>query len=219
MLRKWLTGNEAMTLNMNSTFEHNHELQQAGTFSASDLSENQRGKFSPAQLKRFEDDREFIRQSVGKYNNKSPLVSLIFFIGLFGFAVVLYFVGVLDVLRDILGGLFLPVLAGAFVFAAIFIFVVIPRQYQSSVDAFQAMGTPLAQSPLGSIQVIEARAHAYHYNDVRRPHYAQDFLEMESIKFSISSSLYEVLQSKRLYRAYAVQDQGVWILLSIEALE
>jgi len=199
--------------------EHNHELQQTGTFSASDLSDNQRGKFSPAQLKRFEEEREFIRQSVGKYNNKSPLISLIFFIGLIGFTAVLYFVGVLDILQDILGGLFLPVLAGGFVFAALLIFVVIPRQYQSSVDTFQTMGTPLAESPLGSIQVIEARAHAYHYNNIRRPHYAHDFLEMGDIKFSIASSLYEVLQSKRLYRAYAVQDQGVWILLSIEALE
>jgi hypothetical protein len=204
---------------MDSILEHNHNLQQTGTFSASDLGDNQVGKFSPAQLKRFEEEREFIRQSAVKYNNKSPLISLIFFIGLIGFTAVLYFVGVLDILQDILGGLFLPVLAGGFVFAALLIFVVIPRQYQSSVDTFQAMGTPLAQSPLGSIQVIEARAHAYHYNDIRRPHYAHDFLEMESIKFSIASSLYEVLQSKRLYRAYAVQDQGAWMLLSIEALE
>ncbi|MBE0670294.1 MAG: hypothetical protein IH588_06885, partial [Anaerolineales bacterium] len=204
--------------------EHNQVLQQNGLFTAADLEANKEGRYSPAQLKRFEETRNFMQYSASKYDNKGPVISLIFGFGFLIFAVVLYFVGVFDMLRNALGSLFFPVMIGALIFAALFIFVIVPRQYQASVEMARSMGTPLAASPLGEIQTIEARAEAYTSQGGinRRGHQSarvSHVLQMDSIKFNITDSLREVIQSKRLYRVYCVKDQGVWTLLSMETLE
>lgn len=209
---------------MSSTYEHNYELQQKGMFSAADLEENKQGRFSSAQLQRFQDERDFMKYNAAKYDNKSPMISLIFGIGLVGFVIVLYFVGVFDIFRSILGGLFLPVMACAGILALLFVFVVVPRQYRSSVEMAKGMGTPLAESPLGEVQTIEARAETYKSQgginrrgiQSRKIYY---ILKMDSIEFRLTESFFEVIQPKRLYRAYAVQDQGAWVLLSLETLE
>jgi hypothetical protein len=209
---------------MSSTYEHNYELQQKGMFSAADLEENKQGRFSSAQLKRFQDERDFMKYNAAKYDNKSPMISLIFGIGLVGFVIVLYFVGVFDIFRSILGGLFLPVMACAGILALLFVFVVVPRQYRSSVEMAKGMGTPLAESPLGEIQTIEARAETYKSQGGinRRGHQSPKvsyILKMDSIEFRLTASLFEVIQPKRLYRVHAVKDQGAWALLSMETLE
>lgn len=209
---------------MTSTQDHNHQLQKSGNFTPVDLEANKLGQYSEAQIKRFKENRDFIQQTSGKYENKGPLISLIFGVGLLFFCAVLYFVGVFDMLRSSLGGLFLPVLAGAAILAALFVFVIAPRQYQSSVDMYKSMGTPLAESPLGTIQVIEARAEAYESQGGinRRGHQSSRVsyvLQMDSIKFLIAESLMNTIQNKRLYRVYCVNDQGVWTLLSMETLE
>ena len=209
---------------MTLTQDHNHQLQQSGSFTVADLEANKQGQYSETQIKRFKDSRDFIQQTSGKYENKGPLISLIFGAGLLFFCVVLYFVGVFDMLRSSLGGLFLPVLAGAATLAALFVFVIAPRQYQSSVDMYKSMGTPLAEQPLGTIQVIEARAEVYESQGGinRRGHQSSRIsyvLQMDSIKFLITESLMNAIENKRLYRVYCVNDGGVWTLLSIETLE
>lgn len=209
---------------MNSVLEHNQELQQSGLFTSADLEENKQGRYSPAQLKRFEETRNFMQYSANKYDNKGPIISLIFGVGFLVFAGVLYFVGVFDMLQNMLGGLFFPVMAGVLLLAALFIFVIVPRQYQASVEMARKMGTPLAASPLGEIQTIEARAEAYISQGGinRRGHQSTQkshILRMDSIEFNITESLRETIQSKRLYRVHAVKDQGVWVLLSMETLE
>ncbi len=123
-----------------------------------------------------------------------------------------------------LGSLFLPVMAGASILAALFIFIIVPRQYQASVEIARSMGTSLAASPLGEIQTIEARAEVYTSQGGinRRGHQSTQgshILRMDGIEFNITDSLRETIQSKRLYRAYAVKDQGMWILLSMGTLE
>jgi hypothetical protein len=45
---------------MASTYEHNYELQQKGMFSAANLEENKQGRYSSAQLQRFQNERDFI---------------------------------------------------------------------------------------------------------------------------------------------------------------
>lgn len=209
---------------MNSVLEHNQELQQSGLFTSADLEENKQGRYSPAQLKRFEETRNFMQYSANKYDNKGPIISLIFGVGFLVFAGVLYFVGVFDMLQNMLGGLFFPVMAGVLLLAALFIFVIVPRQYQASVEMARKMGTPLAASPLGEIQTIEARAEVYISQGGinRRGHQSTQkshILRMDSIEFNITESLRETIQSKRLYRVHAVKDQGVWVLLSMENLE
>lgn len=209
---------------MDSALEHNQALQQNGLFTAADLEANKQGRYSPAQLKRFEETRDFMQHSANKYDNKGPIISLIFGFGFLVFAVVLYFVGVFDTMQEMLGGLFFPVMAGALLLAALFIFVIVPRQYQASVDMARSMGTPLAASPLGEVQTIEARAEVYKSQGGinRRGHQSTQIshiLQMESIEFNITESLRETIQSKRLYRVHAVKDQGVWVLLSMETLE
>ena len=209
---------------MTLTQDHNHQLQQSGSFTVADLEANKQGQYSETQIKRFKDSRDFIQQTSGKYENKGPLISLIFGAGLLFFCVVLYFVGVFDMLRSSLAGLFLPVLAGAAILAALFVFVIAPRQYQSSVDMYKSMGTPLAEQPLGTIQVIEARAEVYESQGGinRRGHQSSRIsyvLQMDSIKFLITESLMNAIENKRLYRVYCVNDGGVWTLLSIETLE
>jgi len=209
---------------MNSVIEHNQVLQRNGMFSAADLEENKLGRYSPAQLKRFEESRNFMQYSANKYENKGPIISLIFGFGFLVFAAVLYFVGVFAMLQDMLGGLFFPVMVGALILAALFIFVIVPRQYQASVEMARGMGTPLAASPLGEIQTIEARAEVYTSQGGinRRGHQSAQIshiLRMDSIEFNITDTLREIIQSRRMYRVYAVKDQGVWVLLSMETLE
>lgn len=209
---------------MSSTYEHNYELQQKGMFTAADLEANKQGRYSPAQLKRFQEERDFMKYNAAKYDNKSPLISAIFGIGLLGFAAVLYFLGVFDMFQSMLGGLFLPVMAGLCVLTLLFIFVVIPRSFQSSVEMAKGMGTPLAESPLGEVQTIEARAEAFKSQGGinRRGHQSPKIsyiLKMDSIEFRLIESFFEVIQPKRLYRVYCVKDQGVWTLLSMETLE
>jgi hypothetical protein len=209
---------------MNSALEHNQALQQNGLFTAADLETNKQGRYSPAQLKRFEETRNFMQYSANKYDNKGPIISMIFGFGFLAFTVVLYFVGLFDMLQNMLGSLFFPVMVGALILAALFIFVIVPRQYQASVEMARSMGTPLAASPLGEIQTIEARAEAYtSQGGINRrghqPTRVSHILRMDDIKFIITESLRETIQSKRLYRVYAVKDQGVWVLLSMETLE
>jgi len=209
---------------MESTSQHNQQLIQAGDFSATDLEENKQGRYSQPQIKFFENLRNINTQTAGKYNGKGFIISLIFTAGFLCFGGVLYFVGVFDILKDILGGLMLPVLCGVFVLAMLYIFLVIPRQFQSSVDMMKDMGTSLAERPLGEIQSIEAKA-ATRVSEPginRRGHQSGQvayILQMDRIEFKISKSLYDVIEPKRMYRVFAVKDQGVWDLLSIETLE
>ncbi|WKZ37261.1 MAG: hypothetical protein QY332_04880 [Anaerolineales bacterium] len=209
---------------MDSAYEHNYVLEQKGMFSSADLKENQQGRYSPAQLQRFQNERDFMQYNAVKYENKSPLISLVFSFGLVAFAVVLYFVGVFDVLQSSLSGLFLPVMACAGILAVLFVFVIVPRQYRSSVEMAKGLGTPLAAGPLGDIQVIEACAETFKSQGGinRRGHQSPNvscILKMEGIEFRLSDSFFEVIQPKRMYRVYAVKDQGAWVLLSMETLE
>jgi hypothetical protein len=209
---------------MDSALEHNQSLQANGMFTAADLEENKRGQYSASQLERFQSSRDFMKHQANKYDNSGLWVSAIFAVGFIIFSVVLYFVGVFDLLQKTLGGLFLTVMAGLFILVVLLIFVVIPKQYRDSVKMAKAMGTPLTQSPLGNIQVIEARAEVYKSQSGEslrggRLRNVAHVLQMEGIKFLITSSLRETIQNKRLYRVYAVQDQGAWVLLSMETLE
>jgi hypothetical protein len=209
---------------LNSTRDHNQALQQNGFFSSSDLEANRQGRYSDAQLKQLESGRDFIQQSAVKYDNKKPMIILIFGVAFAFFLAVLYFVGIFDILQDILKGAFLPVLLAALVLAIFMIVVVIPRQYQSSVDAFKAMGTPVSPGQLGAIQTIEARAETYKSQGGinRRGHQSSQvshILEMNGIKFRVTDSFLAVIEPKRLYRVHAVNDQGAWVLLSMETLE
>ena len=209
---------------MESTYEHNYALQQNGKFSTTDLEANRKGEFSPAQIKRFEDERNFIKSNSQKYKNKGWLISLIFGIGALFFAVVLYFVGVFDILQESLGGLFFPVLCVVGIIVAVLVIFVIPRQYQSTVDMYNAMGNSLKEEPLENIQTIEARAEVYQSQGGinRRGHQSVKIsyiLQMDSIEFLISESLMNTIQNKRLYRVYAIQEGGAWMLLSMETLE
>lgn len=210
---------------MSSTYEHNHALQQVHYFTAEDLESNRKGQYSQAQLDNFKNQRDYIQQTSGKYENKGWVISLIFGAGLLFFAVVLYFLGVVDMFQSMLGSLFLPVMAGLCLLAVLFVFVIAPRSYQSSVDMYKSMGTPMTERPLGAIQTIEARARVYEsragldrnmHSVSARVSYV---LEMESIKFLITESLMKLIEDKRLYRVYCVNDGGVWTLLSMETLE
>lgn len=209
---------------MSSMNDHNNALIQNGYFTAADLEANKQGKYSPEQIKHFEDQRAGVREMAPKYQNRGWIISIIFGIGACFFAGVLYFLGIFDTLQESLGSLFLPVMAGAGILVALFVFVIAPRQYQSSVDMYQSMGTPLAEEPLGPIQVIEARADVYESQSGinRRGHQSPRVyyvLQMDSIKFYITQSLMELIQKKRLYRVYTTQEHGAWILLSMEALD
>jgi hypothetical protein len=209
---------------MESINEHNSALQKNGNFSMTDLEVNRKGDLSPAQIKRFEEERNFIKENSQKYNNKSWLISLIFGIGALFFAVVLYFVGVFDILQESLGALFFPVLCVAGIMVAVLVLFVIPRQYQASVEMYQAMGNSIKEEPVGNIQTIEARAETRKSQGGinRRGHQSAKIsyiLQMDSIKFLISELLMNTIQNKRLYRVYAVQESGAWFLLSIETIE
>jgi hypothetical protein len=209
---------------MDSIHEHNQALQQSGGFFASDLTANQQGRYSDGQLERLKAERDYIQHSAAKYDNKKPMIILIFGVAFAFFLAVLYFVGIFDVLQNILKGAFLPVMLAALVLAVFMIVVVIPRQYQSSVDAYKAMGAPVSPGELGEIQTIEARAETYKSQGGinRRGHQSSKIshiLEMDGIKFRVTNSLLAVIEPKRLYRVYAVNDQGAWQLLSMEALD
>lgn len=210
---------------MDSMDTHNAALLQAGYFNASDLEANRKGQFSEFQMDQIKAERGYIQASVGRYENKGRVISLIFGVGLLFFCGVLYFVGVFEALQTMLGGLFLPAMAGLALFSALFIFVIVPRQYRSSVDMYRSMGTPLAEIPLGAIQTVEARAKAYEsragldrnlHSVSSRMSYV---LEMDSIKFLITESLMSVIQDNRLYRVHCINDGGAWRLLSMETLE
>lgn len=132
--------------------------------------------------------------------------------------------GVFDILQESLGVLFLPVICVAVIFVALLIFVIIPRQYQSSVDMYASMGKSLNEEPPGKIQAIEARAKVCESQAGinRRGHQSSKVsyvLQMDSINFLIAESLMNLIQNERLYRVYTFQDQGVWLLLSMETLE
>jgi hypothetical protein len=75
---------------------------------------------------------------------------LIFGIGALFFAFILYLVGVFDILQDSLGTLFFPVLCVIAIFVAVLVLFVIPRQYQSSVEMYQAMGNSQEAEPVGN---------------------------------------------------------------------
>lgn len=210
---------------MDSTLDHNNDLQQAGYFNSADLEANRKGQFSEFQMDQIKAERGYIQASVGRYENKDRVISLIFGVGLLFFCGVLYFVGVFEALQTMLGGLFLPAMAGLALFSALFIFVIVPRQYRSSVDMYRSMGTPLAEIPLGAIQTVEARAKAYEsragldrnlHSVSSRMSYV---LEMDSIKFLITESLMSVIQDNRLYRVHCINDGGAWRPLSMETLE
>jgi len=209
---------------MNSINEHNRDLQQNGKFSEEELKENRLGRYSREQIKHYETLRASNTASAAKYDNKGLLVAFLFAAGFILFAVVLYFVGVFDTLQTILGGLFLPVMCVGFVVILLFIFIVIPRQFQASVDMMKNMGTPLTQNPLGQIQTIEARvetraSQAGINRQGKQSSQISYILQMDGIEFRISRALYETIQPKRSYRVFAVQDQGAWDLLSMETLE
>ncbi len=88
----------------------------------------------------------------------------------------------------------------------------------------KSAGSPLAEKPLGEIQTIEARAKTESSQSGinRRGHQSSKItyvLQMGDIKFRITDTFFETLQPNRLYRAFAVNDDGLWNLLSIETLE
>jgi len=211
---------------MSSIHEHNAALQQTRYFTAEDLEANRKGQYSQGQIDRAKMLREGVNQNVGKYENKGWVISLIFGAGLLFFAVVLYFLGVVDMFQSMLGSLFLPVMAGLCLFAALFIFVIAPRSYQSSVDMYKTMGNSLEESPLGQIQVIEARADTYesrmgvNRRGNRSSHRVSYVLQMDSITFNVTDTLMNTIEKKRLYRVYCVNRDGYWWeLLSMETLE
>lgn len=209
---------------MDSIQTHNSALQTNGRFNVADLEANRKGQLSPAQLKQFEERRDFIKADVPKYNNTGWIISLVFGIGACLFAGVLYFVGVFDILQESLGVLFYPVLCVAGGVVALFVFVVIPRQYKSSVEMYQSMGKSLQEGPIGNVQVFEAHAQAYESQRGINRRGSQSrkityILEIKDIKFIVSELLMQTIQSERLYRAYAVQENEFWHLLSIEAIE
>ena len=210
---------------MSSIYEHNSALQQTRYFTAEDLEANRKGQYSQGQIDRAKTLREGINQNVGKYQNKGWVISLIFSGFLLFFAVVLYFLGVVDMFQSMLGSLFLPVMAGVCLFAMLFVFVIAPRSYQSSVDMYKSMGTPLEENPLGQIQVIEAQADTYesragvNHRGHRSSHQVSYVLQMDSIKFNVTDSLMNTIEKKRLYRVYCVNNGGYWQLLSMETLE
>ena len=209
---------------MSSTYEHNYALQQTRYFTAEDLEANRKGQYSQGQVGQAKTLREGAKQNVGRYENKGWVISLIFGVGALFFCVVLYFVGVFDMFQSMLGSLFLPVMAGLCLVAALFIFVIAPRSYQSSVDMYKGMGASLEESPLGQIQVIEARADTYesrmgvNRRGHRSSHRVSYILQMDTITLNITDALMNTIEKKRLYRVYCVNNGGYWQLLSIETL-
>jgi hypothetical protein len=209
---------------MSSINDHNNALQQTRYFTADDLEANRKGQYSQTQLAQAKESREYVQQNHGKFQNKGWLISLIFGGGLLFFAVVLYFLGVIDMFQSMLGSLFLPVMAGLCLFAALFVFVIAPRSYQSSVDMYKSMGAPLEEQPLPPIQVVEARADVYESRGGinRRGHQSARvsyILQMDSIEFSVTDTLMNTIEKKRLYRVYCSNNGGYWRLLSMETLE
>ena len=210
---------------MSSTYEHNYALQQTRYFTAEDLEANRKGQYSQGQVGQAKTLREGAKQNVGRYENKGWVISLIFGVGALFFCVVLYFVGVFDMFQSMLGSLFLPVMAGLCHVAALFIFVIAPRSYQSSVDMYKGMGASLEESPLGQIQVIEARADTYesrmgvNRRGHRSSHRVSYILQMDTITLNITDALMNTIEKKRLYRVYCVNNGGYWQLLSMETLE
>ncbi|MBM4427213.1 MAG: hypothetical protein FJ031_08240 [Chloroflexi bacterium] len=106
-----------------------------------------------------------------------------------------------------------------------FIFVIAPRSYQSSVDMYKGMGASFEEQPLGQIQVIEARADTYesgmglNRRGHQSSHRVSYVLQMDSITFNVTDTLMNTIEKKRLYRVYCVNNSGYWQLLSMETLE
>lgn len=210
---------------MSSINEHNAALQQTRYFTAEDLEANRKGQYSRGQVDQARTLREGAKQYAEKYGNKGWAISLIFGMAALFFCALLYFLGIFDMLQTMLGSLFLPVMAGLAIFAALFVFVIAPRSYQSSVDMYKSMGNSLEETPLGQIQVIEARADTYesrmgvNQRGHRSSHRVSYVLQMDSITFNVTDTLMNAIEKKRLYRAYCVNNGGYWQLLSLEALE
>lgn len=211
---------------MSSITEHNSALQQTRYFTAEDLEANRKGQYSQGQIQHEKNMREGTKQSVGKYQNKGWIISLAGSVGALFFCVVLYFVGVFETFQNMLGSFFLPAMAGACLFAALFIFVILPRSYQSSVDAYKTMGNSLEESPLGQIQVIEGRADTYesqmgvNRRGHRSSHKISYVLQIDKTTFNVTDTLMNTIEKKRLYRVYCVNhDDYWWQLLSMETLE
>lgn len=209
---------------MSSITEHNLALQSSANFTAKDLEINQRNEYSPEQIKFYENLRTNMRENAKKYDNKGWMISIIFGIGFCLFAGVLYFVGVFEILQESLGNFFLPVLACGFGIVLLYIVFVLPRQFQSTVQMAYEGGASLTEKPLPPIEVIEARAEKYVSQpgvpaQGGRSHKKTYILQMGDIELSILKSLHEIIEPKRLYRAYVQNNQGYWHLLSIETLE
>lgn len=209
---------------MDSIMEHNKALQQNGFFSEADLDANRHSRLSESQLKQFEEQRDFMRRGAGKYERGTPMVVSIFAVGMVLFAAVLDYAGAFAFLRGMLGDLFLPVMLTVLALALFYLLVVIPRQYRASVELYKTLGTPLPEVPPGALQVIEARAEVYSSQSGinrqgRQSSKVSHVLQMDGIRFQIPGSLRRVIQPKRLYRVYAVNDQGAWVLLSMETVE
>jgi hypothetical protein len=211
---------------MSSINEHNSALQQTRYFTTEDLEANRKGQYSQGQIQHEKNIREGTKQSVGKYQNKSWIISLVGSVGALFFCVILYFVGIFETFQSILGGLFFPVMAGLCIFAALFIFVIAPRSYQSSVDMYKTMGNSLEESPLGKIQVIEGRADIYesqmgvNRRGHRSSHKISYVLQIDKVTFNVTDMLMNTIKKNRLYRVYCVNhDDYWWELLSMETLE
>lgn len=111
---------------MDSAIEHNKILQNKGRFSAIDLEENRHGRFSAEQIEQIKNARAIIKNYAEKFDNKKPVISIIFGAGFLFFCVVLYFVGLFDTLQNILGLAFFPAMLCAVFLAGIMIFLSFP---------------------------------------------------------------------------------------------
>ncbi|MFN8411467.1 MAG: hypothetical protein U0Z26_03675 [Anaerolineales bacterium] len=204
---------------MSTIIEHNAELQRSQPYTNDDLKHNRSNEYSQKQIEFFKASRDYIQNTSGKYENKKLLIGFIFFAGYLIFLALLYFFGAISTAQNLLGSLFIPVFCLVNLVALLMIFVVIPRQYQESVEMYKKMGTPLTEQPLGPVQAIEARAETTINRANRNSMRMVYSLYMDSIKLTISRDLYEVIEKNRLYKAYVTNDGGVWSLLSIETLE
>lgn len=209
---------------MDTIIEHNQALQQYGFFSAADLEVNRQRRFSPSQWKRFDDTRAYKQQSAKKYEQRASPIGSIILVGILLAVLAFDYNGNLKILEEILGSSFQPVMLGALMLAMLFILVIIPLQYRDWVDAYNTKRTILAVSPLRTVHVIEGQAEVFSSDsgDDRQgghSHRGPHVLQMESVRLLIPPSLSRVIEPKRTYRVYAVLDHGVWVLLSMEAIQ
>ena len=209
---------------MDPITEHNLALQRNGFFSAADLDANRRGRYSLAQINHFQGNRDDMRKTTLKYEDRTSLTASVIGVGLILLAVALDFNGNLQILAETFGDLFLPLMLCSLILALVVILVIIPHQYGDSVAAHKEKGTSLTAAPLEQIQTIEARAEVFSSRPGRDPKGQQPprgphLLQMNGIPFLIPDSLRQVIQPKRAYRVYAVHNSSGWILLSMETTE